>query len=236
MKNTIRKKIIFLIIIFASPVKGMVAQTSEIAGWFFLSHSQKLVKKWSYMTDIQLRSSPGFKYLQNILLRPGLLYKITDNHSVGIGYTYFASWDNNKSPHTFDPENRIFEQYILELELGRLMLNNRFRLEQRFIQKTGENVFAQRFRHQVQAKFRLNSDIAFKKGWYLKLQNEIFLNIQNKENTNNNFFDQNRPYIALGYRFTKKIETEIGYYHRYQLQEDSRKNDPVIQLMVITDL
>ncbi len=213
-----------------------MAQTSETAGWFFLSHSQKLAKKWSYMTDVQLRSSPEFKFFQNILLRPGLLYHITDKQSVGIGYTYFATWDHNESPRTFEPENRIFEQYTLELEFGRLKLNNRFRLEQRFIQKTDENVFAQRFRHQVQAKFRLNADTAFKKGWYLNLQNEIFLNIQNKEKLNNNFFDQNRPYAGIGYRFTKKIETELGYYHRYQLEKDSRKREPIVQLMFITNL
>jgi len=215
---------------------SVTAQTSEPAGWFFLSHTQKLDKKWSYMTDVQLRSSPGIKYFQNILLRPGLLYQITDKHSLGVGYTYFATWDQNESPHTFEPENRIFEQYTLELEFGRLKLNNRFRLEQRFIQKTKENVFAQRFRHQIQAKIRLNNDTAFKKGWYLNLQNEIFLNIQHKEKLNNNFFDQNRPYLGIGYRFTKKIETELGYYHRYQLEKDSRKREPIVQLMLITNL
>lgn len=213
-----------------------MAQTSETAGWFFLSHSQKLDKKWSYLSDVQLRSSPGFNFFQNILLRPGLSYHITDQQSVGIGYTYFATWDRNELPSTFEPENRIFEQYILELEFGRLMLNNRFRLEQRFIQKVSENVFAQRLRHQIQAKIRLNADTAFKKGWYLNLQNEIFVNIQHKDKLNNKFFDQNRPYAAIGYRFTKKIETEIGYYYRYQVEKDSRKREPIVQLMVITNL
>ena len=215
---------------------SLTAQTSETAGWFFLSHSQKLAKKWSYTTDVQLRSSPGFKFFQNILIRPGLLYHITEKQSVGMGYTYFATWDHNETPRTFEPENRIFEQYTLELEFGRLKLNNRFRLEQRFIQQTDEHVFAQRFRHQVQAKIRLNADTAFKKGLYLNLQNEIFLNIQNKEKLNDNFFDQNRPYAGIGYRFTKKIETELGYYHRYQLEKDSRKREPIVQFMLITNL
>ena len=227
-----------LLLIFCAllSAKSITAQTSETAGWFFLSHSQKLDKKWSYTTDVQLRSSPGFKFFQNILVRPGVLYQLTDKQSVGMGYTYFATWDHNELPRTFEPENRIFEQYTLELEFGRLKLNNRFRLEQRFIRKTDENVFAQRFRHQVQAKIRLNADSAFNNGWYLSLQNEIFLNIQNKEKLNGNFFDQNRPYAAMGYRFSKKIETEIGYYHRYQLEKDSRKREPIVQLMVITNL
>ena len=114
---------------------------------FFLSHTQKLNNKWSYIIDVQVRCSPHFKFLQNILLRPGFVYEISKKHSVRIGYTYFASWD--KSPKSFESENRIFEQYTLELEFGRLTLNNRFRLEQRFIKQTVENVFAQRFGHQA---------------------------------------------------------------------------------------
>ena len=188
------------------------------------------------MTDVQLRSSPDFKFFQNILLRLGLLYNITDKQSAGIGYTYFATWDYNESPRTFEPENRIFEQYILQLEFGRLMLNNRLRLEQRFIQKRDGSVFAQRFRHQLQAKFRLNADTDFNRGLYLNLQNELFLNIQHKEKLNNNFLDQNRPYAGIGFRFTKKIETELGYYHRYQLEKDSRKREPIIQCMLISNL
>ncbi len=235
MPTRIRKELLVILFAFFS-AKCLMAQTSEKAGWIFLSHSQKLTKNWSYMMDVQLRSSPEFKFFQNILLRPGLLYNITDKQSAGIGYTYFATWDYNESPRAFEPENRIFEQYIVELEFGRLMLNNRFRLEQRFIQKKDESVFTQRFRHQLQAKIRLNADIAFTKGWYLNLQNELFLNIQHKEKLNNSLVDQNRPYAGIGYRFPKKIETELGYYHRRQLKKDSWKNDPVIQFMLISNL
>ncbi len=52
-------------------------------------------------------------------------------------------------------------------------LNNRFRLEQRFIQTTNENIFAQRFRYQLQARFFITADETFKKGRYINLQNEI---------------------------------------------------------------
>lgn len=75
------------------------------------------------MTDIQLRTGGQFKYLQNVLARPGLLYHLNDKHSVGVGYTYFATWDQSKLPHSFTSENRIFEQYILKLTSGRLVLN-----------------------------------------------------------------------------------------------------------------
>ena len=188
------------------------------------------------MTDVQLRSSSQFKYLQNVLVRPGLLYALTDQQSVGAGYTYFATWEQAEAVETFVPENRIFEQYTHELKKGRLKINNRFRLEQRFIQKTDGDVFAQRFRHQLQARFRLTADSEFKNGLYVNIQNEIFLNVQNQNNINNHFFDQNRPYLGMGYRISKKLEIELGYYHRYQIKEASRLKENVFQLMVITNL
>jgi hypothetical protein len=225
--------ITFMICMFSTK---LYAQCSEASGWFFLSHTQKLTGKWSYMMDVQLRSSTQFKYLQNVLVRPGLLYQLTDQQSVGVGYTYFVTWDRSEGTETFEPENRIFEQYIHRLKIGRLIVNNRFRLEQRFIQNEENNVFSQRIRHQLQARFHLNSDKEFENGLYINLQNEIFLNVQNQDKVNDHFFDQNRPYLGLGYRINKKLEIELGYYHRYQIKEDSRLNENIFQLMVVTDL
>lgn len=226
--------VLFLGIAFFSP--NLSAQNSKYSGWLFSSHTQKISGKLSYMTDFQLRSGPKFNYLQNVLLRPGLLYQLTKEQSVGIGYTYFSTWDKSEEPNIFEPENRIFEQYIHKYENGRLYLSNRIRIEQRFIQTEKENVFAQRARHQIQTRFRLSSDTAFEKGFYVNLQNEIFLNIQNKHKLNNNFFDQNRPYLGIGYRINKKIETEIGYYYRFQKMIETDLKENIFQVMIITDL
>lgn len=89
--SAIRNALFLFLCALLSP-KSLVAQASKTAGWFFLSHSQKLVKKWRYMTDAQLRSSPGLVSFQNVLLRLGWLYHVADKQSVGIGYTYFATW------------------------------------------------------------------------------------------------------------------------------------------------
>jgi long-subunit fatty acid transport protein len=224
--------VILLELIFAVHLQ---AQTNEASGWFFLSHTQKLADKWSYMTDVQIRSSSHFKYLQNILLRPGLLYQLTDQQSLGIGYTYFATWDRSEMPCTFEPESRIFEQYVYKSKGGRLALNNRLRFEQRFIQKTEATIFARRLRYQIQARFQLTCDSEFATGLYVNLQNEIFLNVQNQDEINNHFFDQNRLYLGMGYRVIKEFEVELGYYYRYQILEDSRLNENIIQLMIITE-
>lgn len=223
------------VLITVLSIHQLTAQTNP-SGWFFLSHAQKITGKWSYMTDVQLRSSSSFKYLQNVLIRPGLLYQLTEQQSIGMGYTYFAAWDQSEVPYTFEPENRIFEQYAHKFDSKRFKLNNRFRLEQRFIQTTNGNIFAQRFRHQLQARFFITADENFKKGLYINLQNEIFLNVQHKDKINKNVLDQNRPYAGIGYALNDKIEMEAGFYYRFQIEADARKKENIIQLMLITNL
>ena len=109
-----KKQLFLTIFITVFLSRLVVAQQDESSGWFFLSHSQKINTNWSYITDVQLRTIPTFRNLKNVLVRPGLIYHMDDQHAIGLGYTYFATWDKTKSPHTFEPENRIFEQYMAE--------------------------------------------------------------------------------------------------------------------------
>ena len=50
---------------------------------------------------------------------------------------------------------------------------------------------------------------------FAALQNEIFINIGNTANVNGEIFDQNRLYLALGYRPHPKADIEIGYMNQY---------------------
>jgi len=108
-------------------------------------------------------------------------------------------------------ENRIWEQYIFSLKIGRTLMQNRFRLEQRFIQRSTNDVFAQRLRYFARAIIPVKKQKdSFYQGVFVALQDEIFMNIQNKNNINNSFFDQNRIYGAVGYRVNSKLDLEVG--------------------------
>jgi hypothetical protein len=93
-----------------------------------------------------------------------------------------------------------------------VILTNRFRLEQRFINRSTESVYSDRIRYFVRSVIPLvKQKDKFTKGVFAAIQNEIFLNLSNKEQLNNHVFDQNRAYLALGYRTTSKIDLELGY-------------------------
>jgi len=56
---------------------------------------------------------------------------------------------------------------------------------------------------------------AFAQGFFAAIQNEIFLNIGDPSPVNGKFFDQNRAYIAVGYRCSKQFDVEMGYLNQY---------------------
>ncbi len=59
------------------------------------------------------------------------------------------------------------------------------------------------------------SSAAFTKGWFAAVQNEIFFNLGNVAALNGKTFDQNRAYVAAGYRLCKQFDVEMGYMNQY---------------------
>lgn len=223
---------IFLLTFFA--IQTIVAQTiQEQAGWFMLVNSTKFNNRWGLHFDAQVRSHNEWNGVRNLLLRPGLTYYIRSNQNATLGYLYTPTIPQNGATLT---EHRIWEQYIISHKAFTGNLSHRFRLEQRFMEKAGnQNVFAQRlryfFRHVQPLKHRGND---FSKGVFAALQNEVFANIHNQENTNNHFFDQNRAYIAAGYRFSKKFDVEAGYMNVFAKGAAANTINHVAQLALYT--
>jgi hypothetical protein len=212
------------------------AQSTENKGWLFLTHTQKLSKKWDGLADIQFRSSNEWKRIETVLLRGALAYNINDEHAVALGYAYKGDWEEAISKFDFQLEHRIYQQYRYNRNLKRTELTARLRLEQRFVKEEAAFDFSQRFRGLLGFQIPLYANKDFSKGLYTNLQNELFVNIQHKEKVNNHFFDQSRSYISLGYRWSKKIDTEIGYMHWRQKEKDGTAISNVAQLMITTEL
>jgi hypothetical protein len=53
---------------------------------------------------------------------------------------------------------------------------------------------------------------------------------------NNSFFDQNRPFISIDYRWSKKIDTELGYMRWLKRETEQDVSTNVFELMITTSL
>jgi hypothetical protein len=232
-----KQKLFALLIIGFVFSTGASAQTTqENSGWLAWFNSYRFSKHFGLHFDAQVRSADNWEYVKNVLIRPGITYHFNAKNNVTLGYAYIGSFNQLPEPSKNSlTESRIWEQYIYVAKLGRASLQNRLRLEQRFIEQQTDNVFAQRLRYFVRAVIPLTKpEKTFNKGLFVAVQNEIFFNVQNKEVTNNSVFDQNRAYGAIGYRLNRKMDIETGYMNQYTngLSKDVSNN--IIQLAIYT--
>jgi hypothetical protein len=221
----------FLISFFCSTL--LAQSVHQNTGWLFLMNSTKFNDKWGAHFDLQLRSSDEYKNLRNLLIRPGLTYHFNSTNNLTLGYLFTQTYTPGAESIT---ENRVWEQFIHTHKIKSVAVTHRLRLEQRFIEKiAADDVFAQRLRYFFRFLIPLKKDAqAFEKGLFAAVQNEVFLNIQNKENINNDLFDQNRIYLALGYRLQKKIDFEVGYMNQAIKGLIGHTNNNVLQIAVYT--
>jgi len=231
------RKILLLAVISFIALGKLSAQTQyQNTGWFMFLNNTKFNKHWGLQFDVQVRSADDWKYVRNTLVRPAIQYFINDKNNVALGYLWQTT-DMHLTGTTKNlfNEHRIFEQYIYTHKLSSTFASHRFRVEQRFIERANEDVFSQRFRY----FFRLLQPLVkvesgFTSGPFVALQNEVFLNIQNKDKINNSIFDQNRLYLAAGYRFSKKFDVEAGYMNQAVKNTTNHTNNSIIQLAVYT--
>ncbi|OOQ58221.1 DUF2490 domain-containing protein [Mucilaginibacter pedocola] len=236
-----KKKLLQLSLLFTllAPCK-LLAQDNQFSGWAALFHTQRFSQHWGMSFDGQFRSADQFDYLRNILLRPSVNYYFANNKIGALGYAYVtANGRTGTGAHTFRSESRIWEQFIYNHKISRnATLQHRLRLEQRFLGNTSatanDSYFAQRFRYFARAVIPFKSDSVFTKGPFFALQNEVFLNVQNKNKVNKHFFDQNRAYGAIGFRFSKKFDAEVGYLNQYTKQATAYTVNHVVQTAFYT--
>jgi len=155
------------------------------------------------------------------LLRAGLGYNLSEKNNnllLGYGFIYSEPYIGNSDDKTNFNEHRIYQQFITRQNFNKLSLQHRYRFEQRFI----EEDFKLRLRYFLGLNYSLSQKETLDNTFYLSMYNEVFLN------TEGNYFDRNRLYGGLGYRFSKSIRSEIGFMNQ-TLQNSSRN-----QLNIIT--
>ncbi|MEI9913336.1 MAG: DUF2490 domain-containing protein [Bacteroidota bacterium] len=215
--------LLFLVNILASFFFLLHAQ-SNFTGWLATFNTFKTGKKTSIHADVQLRSTGEIRQIQTFLIRSGLNVHLNKHLTVTAGYAFISNKRTINTVNGFAPEHRVWEQLLANHKLKNLFISHRFRLEQRFIAKSivinnelesDGSLYANRFRYFIRNILPFKNEPAFKKGLFAALQNEVFLNIGNSSAVNNEVFDQNRLYLAIGYRLNAGFDLEGGYMNQY---------------------
>jgi hypothetical protein len=215
-------KLFILLICFCN---SSFSQNSEVGNWFIYFGNQKINKKWNWHNELQYRSFNFIDDPNQLLLRTGIGYNLTENNNnLLMGYAFVNSqkYLPNLDQKTSSNENRIYQQFITRSIIGRVFLQHRYRIEERFL----PNDFQLRFRYFLGMNIPLNKKTLDKNVFYLSTYNEIFINAESP------LFDRNRLYGAIGYVINKDFKIETGFMA--QTLEKSNRNQ--FQIVIFNNL
>ncbi|WP_326984174.1 DUF2490 domain-containing protein [Chryseobacterium sp. MYb264] len=198
--------------IFSLAATFSYAQKNDLGAWYMYFGNNKISKKLNFHNEIQYRNFDMGGDLEQLLIRTGIGYDLTENNNnILLGYGFILSQPYINGEKTENIEHRIFQQYITKQKFGRFNLQHRYRLEERFLQDD----FRMRFRYLLGLNIPLNNKEMLPKTFYGSVYNEIFLHL------NSPTFDRNRVYGALGYVINKNMRVEAGYMN--QIQENRNR-------------
>ncbi len=184
------------------------AQDSNFGNWIIYFGNKKIDNKWNWHHEVQYRNYNAIGDLEQLLLRTGFGYNLTENNNnllVGYGYILSENYIANTDEKNSINEHRIYQQFITRQKIAHVGVQHRYRFEQRFV----EDDFKLRFRYFLGLNVPLNNAELIEKTIYLSAYNEIFLN------TKNTVFDRNRLYSGLGYKLNNSLKFEIGYMNQF---------------------
>lgn len=198
--------------IFILATSVVQAQKSDLGAWYMYFGNNKISEKLNLHNEIQYRNFDAGGDLEQLLIRTGIGYDLTENNNnVLLGYGFILSRPYINGEKTENIEHRIFQQYITKQKFGRFNLQHRYRLEERFL----EDDFRMRFRYFLGLAIPINNKEMQPKTFYASAYNEMFLHFDRP------VFDRNRVYGALGYVISKNLRIEAGYMN--QIQENKNR-------------
>lgn len=207
--------------------------------WWTNVNKYDLSDKFFLTSEIHVRRTNGLKYWQQFLFRPGINYKVNQNVSLSVGYTFIQSYPYGEQPLPMQmPENNVWEQVAVSQKIGKVKLNHRYRLEHRFIGNVTTNnadlmvidgtTYEQRFRYRLTGSF----PIAKEGRWFAKWFDEIWINMA--DNFMPLSMNQNWLYGGIGYKFSERGVLELGYMSQLIRKGDGihYESNPTLQATI----
>ena len=184
------------------PVQAQDSE-DELGNWLIFNSTVRFSDRWSVFTEGQVRLWEVASNLNEWLVRAAGHYDFSPQAMIGLGYLRAETWPFEDGP--VQTENRIYEQFAIRHDWTRSLFEHRYRLEQRWLRKAGEENYSNRLRYRLQVTTPLNRETMEPGANFINFYEEIFLNFDSQR-----AFDQNRLYAAYGHQFTPESNLQLG--------------------------
>ena len=200
-------KKLLIICLFLVPFLGY-SQDSSLGNWLLYFGNMKIKSDWNWHNEVQYRNYNAIGDLEQLLLRTGIGYNLTENNNnllLGYGEILSQNYIEGTDDKVDVNEHRIYQQFITRQKIGIVGVQHRYRFEQRFV----EADFKMRFRYFLSLTVPINNKEMTDQTVYFSAYNEIFLN------TSGTIFDRDRLYGGFGYKLSKTVRLELGYMNQF---------------------
>ncbi|KEO75879.1 DUF2490 domain-containing protein [Anditalea andensis] len=208
--------------LYSLPTFSQNIVNNEIGGWIMVFNRIRFHDKWSMHNEVQDRFYDVAGRGEQLLIRTGFNYHYSDKLWLTAGYGYIENYPTTDAGGRKVVEHRIWQQGLYFHALGRVALEHRGRLEQRFVGDRYRN----RIRYRLLATLPLNKVRMQPKTVFLAAYNEIFFHFEDQP------YDRNRLYGAIGYQFTTSTHLQAGY----MAQNFANVTKGYLQLMLTSNL
>ncbi|TXH26573.1 MAG: DUF2490 domain-containing protein [Cyclobacteriaceae bacterium] len=214
------KKIFFLLLL--TPVLSLAQKQTEYneQTWFGYLSQTRLTNRSGIWLDLHFRLNDHFVKEPAIgMARLGYIFYVNDQNRLAAGYAYITQYSNsNGLPNV--PEHRLWQQFQWFEKKKWLSIMQYVRLEERFRRKVEEGELVDEYTYTSRVRYAMAFTIPLKgepgapKTPFVFINNELMINFGSE--IVNNYFDQNRFFVGLGYQFTKNLNASVGYLNVFQ--------------------
>ena len=191
--------------------KNVAQQTQTWSQYTFMG---RISQKWSLYFDFVDRFNKIVKSENTIFYRPAIVYDLAENVSVYLGYCY-ASYYKSPTVPLILREQRPWQQLLINNKVGRISLQHRYRLEERFNQeyrdghKESAYTFTWRFRYKLNVQYPVWRKSERDQAIGILLSDELITSFG--KNVVVSYFNQNRLFLGVYFQLNKNFSASFGY-------------------------
>ncbi len=199
-----------------------------LGSWNILNLKLNLTKHWSIWTEGQLRSIQFYDEFFYYEAKGGITVSLKDHVALTGGVGHYATYTlggNFVEPLT-TTETRTWLQIAMDHTWDRFIIEHRYRIEQRHL-STG---YKNRFRYRLNATIPINHKEVSPKTLYAYIGDEVFFTDKTP------FYERNRFYGGLGYKFSSRIALQSGYMRQFDYKLTSTTSRNFLQVALFFNL
>lgn len=216
------KSIRFTCFIFLISIRPIFAQNIDLGSWNILNLKYNVNAKWSLFGEGQIRSLQFYNNFHYYEYKGGFNYKLYDNVVLTLAagsYQTYKEGGDFRLPKNND-EFRLWPQIVLSQAVGRLKIEQRYRVEMRFTSSGYRNRF----------RYRLGVSYPLGKFFQIGANNELFFT--DKEP----YFERNRLAFSLNYKPSPRTSILIGYLQQFDYKINDETGRDFLQVGYFIEL